>query len=859
MKKIFITRHLALKTAGDYRVLLTSVSQSGSISGSDGDVILDVMNQRIVKYTAVDVLQFPLEEDVVYFDQSATSNQLLMWTGTEVAAIGSVTAIAGVTVDAWNTGTYVIATDITTTLAPANNSTLIFEGGVLQVGLIGDQTVIQASPMRIFADNCQVSGSFVTQEAYPEWWGAVPSPNNIHTPSADTTDNAVAINAAFNSCFGVIRFCAGNYYVYDPLVLTKAKTIKMIGIGMGSGVQRDNDLTTVIWTNRNIDVLTIELDYQETQKGHLLIEGGEINVKECKGDTGTTCYTSNAITVKSTGMIGAKISTSIVGPIGYIGLNADKTVDWEHSTCHQPTKDEVENHNYKGTGILLTDPGHAPDKTKGEQNILYLLSLECYIVGFGQGIAVKYNTAYGDMTSLHVNCYIVQCFTYVNAPSRAFNGGVLEGTIQTSSFNAKHHGTGYTEALIKGDFREAYINPRIWDASRYVDFFNFSSAKDVRFGQRIIETMKFRSRRMGMPIQNLMTLTSEEQSPLLGAMGNHDVQQLSAVNTVVQADNFVHFIDNDLLGIDRMIQNCHVTITPNDKFEGFQVLNGSSIFDRNGLSITFTNTANNDDAELVIECDMRRAITGFGWSARLQMLAIHLKGSGYNHFENLKIENTITIPYTTNEVTTTYFDDEYASIPMSNGLYDVIIPLLNRHSDDSEEYSSTANDPDYQKNLFSLGKLTLTFSKLRIAGPVWGNECFKIAIEGRLNRREKSNIWSTVGGELGNHINRYGKPYIIGTKTIGAAGQSLEYDTLQSLPSNASVGAIGVVANTYPVVKTTQGWIVQNLIGTLSQIQSVMSSIGTFTVGQTAVATNLNKMIWWTGSVWKDAMGSTVS
>lgn len=102
-------------------------------------------------------------------------------------------------------------------------------------------------------------------------------------------------------------------------------------------------------------------------------------------------------------------------------------------------------------------------------------------------------------------------------------------------------------------------------------------------------------------------------------------------------------------------------------------------------------------------------------------------------------------------------------------------------------------------------------------------------------------------GELGNHINYYGKPYIVG------AGN---FPSLQSLPSNASAGAIAVVANTYPVVKANSGWIVQNLTGTLSQLNSL--NIGTLSIGQTAFVTDLGKMAVWNGTSWVDVMGGAL-
>ena len=366
MKRIIIdqTKYDGLKTDldpdpnvthYDYRVNVTRISNNASESGSDGEIILNTASKKVVKYTGngtnISADEYPIEQNVVYLVPVQIGNEtiykLYVWNGVALEEIGTSTLDA----DTWNSGTYIIATDIYRNVIMGGPSTLIFEGGVFWIGLQGNQTVIQAPPVRIFGnfdidsnESPIPTGSFVNKSAYPEWWGAVPSPINIHSSSHDTSDNSDYIQRAFDSCFGEIEFCCGNYYVGSTLILTKMKTIKMQGLGLRKNKTQNNDFTTVIWTNQNIDVLKIDIPQEQTSNGRLLIEGGEINVSECKGDAtlhdnvwineidSPSCYTSNAILFNPTGEWGGKISVSIIGPILYAG-RTNGQIDWEHITA----------------------------------------------------------------------------------------------------------------------------------------------------------------------------------------------------------------------------------------------------------------------------------------------------------------------------------------------------------------------------------------------------------------------------------------------------------------------------------------------------------------------------------------------
>ncbi len=805
-----------LSPLGDYRIHLSRIFSGQTHVLQDGEIVLNLTTLKVIRYIGGILEEYPVEENVVYLNHDSASNNLLMWNGSAMLSIGT----SSLDIDKWVTGTYVLTTDIGNSLTFVNgpNSTLIFEGGKINGSLTGNQTTIFAPATRIFGDSVTISGSFVNDVAYPEWWGAVPSPNNIHSTNRVTFDNTSYIQRAFDSCFGTIQFCNGNYYVLSSLELTNIKTIKLHGLGLRNNTTVKNDFTSVIWTDQNIDVLIININPSNSNKGRLLIEGGEINVRECKGDiedtdneeeyhSGTNCYTKNAILFHPSGQWGGRISMSLVGPIGYIG-RVNGAINWG-SNCHCPTKHEVEDLNYKGTGIRFEEP-----ETAQSSRSTYIFTIDCHIIGFGKGLCVDYNTLYADMTSLHVYGIMDQCFSYVYAPSRAFNGGVLEVTIQTKVINAPD---GYTTPIIKGNFSMAYINPFIWDYSADLDIFEFIDTKNVRFGPRVLELMKSHYRRMGMSTRDLAAITSDEQGCLLSSMGNFDLQALGAVNTSIQSDNYTHVIDNDFLGIDRLLPNSPVEIDTN--LNEFQVLYNSSPFDRRGLRVKFSEQDDRSDAFLKISCDLSNEHTLFGEHAKIQMLAVHVKNKVYKSFSNLKI--------TVNGIER--FNGSYNDIPVSN-YNDIVIPMMKSNSDS-----------------FILGAIVIEFTGYLSGSNVWRAESFNVAIEGRLSRHFKENVWSASGGELGNHINYYGKPYIVG------AGN---FPSLQSLPSNASAGAIAVVANTYPVVKANSGWIVQNLTGTLSQLNSL--NIGTLSIGQTAFVTDLGKMAVWNGTSWVDSLGGTL-
>ena len=108
---------------------------------------------------------------------------------------------------------------------------------------------------------------------------------------------------------------------------------------------------------------------------------------------------------------------------------------------------------------------------------------------------------------------------------------------------------------------------------------------------------------------------------------------------------------------------------------------------------------------------------------------------------------------------------------------------------------------------------------------------------------------------MGKPLTKLGKLFISGTET---------YSTMSKLPNDAANGALATVGSgsvlaNYPVVKTQQGWFIQNLVGSTSTLNGLPASVGNLTAGQPAFNTTVGKPVWWNGSHWIDATGATVS
>lgn len=83
------------------------------------------------------------------------------------------------------------------TVRIGNNSVLQFQGGCLKNGVVeGNDTYIEAAPVKIFNKDIRFVGTFKNQFLYTEWFGAV---GNDKSKARENTD---AFNAAINAAIG---------------------------------------------------------------------------------------------------------------------------------------------------------------------------------------------------------------------------------------------------------------------------------------------------------------------------------------------------------------------------------------------------------------------------------------------------------------------------------------------------------------------------------------------------------------------------------------------------------------------------------------------------------------------------------
>lgn len=782
---------------------------------------------------------------------------------------------------AWGNKTYIIQGVIPYNVTMPEKCTLIFEGGKFTGSLTGNNTTIEAGPVQIFDVNISLNGTFTNEYAYSEWWGAVAT---ISTSSGQPNCRA-SIQAALDSIFGEIRFCPGYYYVKDSvsregheLALLYLNYTKILRLSGNSHYYNGTDkyfdgATSVIWTDNDANILLINVlkDWCEqniiTRDCRTLISGGEFNASKCSD------YSQSAILVYAKGTRGLRIETSVCGPINTIS-KTNGMFSWPGGVCPDTN---MMNNGYLGYGIKFT---HNPTILDNSGNLIqgkskgicYLSKIDSYISGFGHGFTVDYSAKAADMTSMELRGYIENCLRYIYAPSRAFNGGVVECVIQTRQYNATD---GFSEPIIQGDFTEAFINPEVWDVDDDIKYFSpTSNSYRMRFGQRILNHFCHYTQGAGMEknfpasnfwsvadtpgvpevngeweksVKGVAAIISGGSSAVMGGFGLYDLNTLSASNSNSLVPDYVHLVDNDLLSIDSMNNDFSISIENNglvplsnepycNYIEGIWKP-GTSPFDRTGMVFTFDDLHDNSNASLVVNVN-------FSSEKRLlQFMAVHLKGTLFNHFSNLRLEIKHYMNSNTNDqYVSVLFNGPYCDFTQQNNLYDIILPF----------FFTNSGQKHYPVSL------TFAFSGFVHNSNIWGKESekesFKFAIEGRYNRHYNHQVFTSSGGAIGRPLTKFGKLFISGTET---------YSCISALPSDAANGALatigsGNVLTNYPVIKTLQGWMIQGLVGTTQSLGSLPSLIGAITTGQHAFNTDLGKPVWWNGSAWVDAAGTAI-
>ena len=604
-----------------------------------------------------------------------------------------------------------------------------------------------------------MQGAFTNVCAYSEWWGALPS---LSKPASnDKRQNCRdAIQKAIDSVFPEVHFCKGYYYLsaveeldkdealaeendgepeddaaglQEPvslLVMSKPKSLILSGHGrLGDGVNPFS-AATVLWTDENINLLLVDIQTDKQECYPFVIEGGEFNVSECKG------FTKSVLLIYPYKLTQVRIATTLIGPIP-IKRRAGGVMGWDSNYPH-PTTEMVDG-GYKGYGIRFTTDPSLSEKRKEPASCIFT-TIDSSIFGFGHGLAIDYNPEVDDMTSTVLKGFMDNCFRYVYAPSRAFNGGTIECAIQTRDVNALD---GIPEAIIQGNMQEAYLNPMIWDANDGVNLFQITEGNRMRFGQRALDRMCHHSKSAGMtddfpsghpvsgdsannsdsdepviggevdplsvsmptlassvakPTENdnweqgvrgLAAVMSSDSGAVAGALGNFDLNALSAVNARVQSANYLHVVDNDLLSIDAVEKGYEIHVEQNG-LEGIYSnyvagiwKPGTSPFDRDGMVFAFLNDDDVNSANLPnARIEVTITFPKYG-SRSFQFLAFHLKSATYFYFDNLKIMSHYDLTTTKengqtviSNYTETLFDGPYADVPQQDGYRDIILPFL---------------------------------------------------------------------------------------------------------------------------------------------------------------------------------------
>ena len=548
--------------------------------------------------------------------------------------------------------------------------------------------------------------------------------------------------------------------------------------------------------------------------------------------------------------------------------------------------DNLLDDGFMGYGIKITDRGREETAYGTKRGYMYLAKCESSIFGFGHGIYINYDNQYCVITSCEFNCTLHRCFRYIYAPSQAFEGGKFEGAIQTSVLNRPEN---YSAPIIYGDFTNAYLNPYIWDLASGVNMYEFTdTTEDVRFGQRVLTATKKGAHSAYMQEERYATTTGNvttysgwhkgartlatvlhcDESAFLGGLGNFDMASIPVHNIKTQSSNYVHLIDNDLLAIDlidngiKLLINGHSANdvrnyyghTPseytlasekqkcaliNDLLAHIDVPSWNA-FDREGFKIFFKDDFRTyfppilDDTGTIIGREAGQGINGgsigvdivFPTSNKvavkanfqLRFLALHLKGDLFPYYNHMKFSVTCT------DGIYELYNGTYHNIAHDSRLKDIVLPFLFNNNDGDMHPLS----------------MRLEFSDLQKIGQTWSNEAsFGFMIEGRANRHYNHNVFTSSGGALGGDISKQGKPYLLGNKL---------YAKISELPTVAD-GAMAVVG-TYPAIKTPQGWMIQNLAGTLNVLKTLNSSIGPLSTGQEAYVTDYHLRANWAGSQW---------
>lgn len=175
---------------------------------------------------------------------------------------------------------------------------LNFNGGKISNGeLVGDFSLINAD--YVVFDDVLLQGTWVGPcEAH---WFAESSEYTVNDnlrikEKIDVTD---ALQSALNSSFSTLHFRPGFYYISSTLYLNNNKDIVMDGGALGQYLlqgQEANENKTVIFTDKDITMLRVQIDQSENYSKDIRISGGNFDASLCVQQK----YDSNCIEVDIT-------------------------------------------------------------------------------------------------------------------------------------------------------------------------------------------------------------------------------------------------------------------------------------------------------------------------------------------------------------------------------------------------------------------------------------------------------------------------------------------------------------------------------------------------------------------------------
>ncbi|MBQ8867003.1 MAG: hypothetical protein IJ013_04695 [Bacteroidaceae bacterium] len=129
------------------------------------------------------------------------------------------------------------------------NCTLDFQGGSLSNGtLIGNRTMIVASPHKIF-QNITISGTWLVNWAYAEWFGAL---------GDGTTDDTTALNTAL-TVFKNVQLGSRSYYCSGTITLTRGMSLRGVN-KLATTIQHNHNSNAVVITGATLRDLTIGIN-----------------------------------------------------------------------------------------------------------------------------------------------------------------------------------------------------------------------------------------------------------------------------------------------------------------------------------------------------------------------------------------------------------------------------------------------------------------------------------------------------------------------------------------------------------------------------------------------------------------------